>query len=330
MEQPVILKIKDISKRYKKKKVLSNINLEIYQGEIFGIIGMSGVGKSTFLQTIIGILHPDSGDVLFRPEHLLRVSKESILYKSVYYQRKAVKNLFGFATQTPSFYPDLTVEENLKYFGSLYNLSKDILHSNIETALTLVALNDEGKIIAKNLSGGMKKRLDIACAIVHDPDILILDEPTADLDPILREQMWDLIRKINSTGTTIIVASHFLEEIENFCDRVGILYDANMKNYGTINTMIKKYFDFDEIHLETVPGMYNNLMKAINNKKLNIEKIENMGHKIVIYCKKAEAVLKPVLTVAESLKENILGVTINKPKLKNVFEKITNRKIADL
>jgi len=140
--------------------------------------------------------------------------------------------------------------------------------------------------------------------------------------------MWDLIRKINSTGTTIIVASHFLEEIEMYCDRVGILYDANLKNYGEVNEMIKGNFDLDEIHLESVPGSYEAMIKSLKNKKVKIEKIENMGHKIVIYCKKAETVLKAALATADSLKENVLNIYIVKPTLKNVFEKVTNRKIG--
>ncbi len=317
-----IVIIKDLTKTFRKKRVLDNINFTVNAGEIFGIIGMSGVGKTTLLELMIGFLRPDSGDVLFRPEHLLVPQKDKVIYKSVFKEQKPVRQIFGFATQTPSFYNDLTVEENLKYFGCLYNLPGDIIKTNIETSLDLVGLKDERKEVASNLSGGMQKRLDIACAMIHDPDILILDEPTADLDIILRRQMWALIKKINGKGTTVIISSHFLEELEELCNRVVILHDKKIVASGTVDEVRQRYSEDKEVHLKIASGNYEYLINKLPTKKFKISRIVQEEDKIIIYSPMSEEVLHYVLEVLEKKKEDIINIYLAKASLSEVFESI--------
>src|SRR3989344_6354616 len=195
--QKPLIKIDSVSKSFKDKKILENISINIMEGEIFGIIGVSGAGKTTLLEVMSGFQKPDSGNVFFRSDEVL-LNKESITnYKSVLKDLKAIKRMYGFATQEPSFYEELTINENLDYFGSLYDIKSATLKGNMNTAINLVCLAEAKDRLAKNLSGGMQKRLDIACSLVHSPKILILDEPTADLDPLLRNHIWRLVRKIN-------------------------------------------------------------------------------------------------------------------------------------
>lgn len=236
MQQQTLLKVANLTKSYGSKLVLNNINIDIEEGTVLGVIGLSGAGKTTLLECIVGFTRPEQGDVL--------MSSKSQGYGEVFVssrKQKDFRRFFGFAAQFPSFYNQLTVRENLHYFGALYGLSKETIKNNSEVLIGLVGLAGEGNTVAGTLSGGMQKRLDIACSLIHGPRILILDEPTADLDPISRKQMAELIRKINSNGTTIIIASHLLQEIEQICRKVAILHDHKIQNSDAPEMLKRKY-----------------------------------------------------------------------------------------
>lgn len=315
-----VVKITNLSKRFNEKIVLRNINLDIKSGEILGIIGMSGHGKTTFLNTVIGFMRPETGDVEFKLEHLLEYENATDQFRSVYKTPDEAKKIFGFAAQNPSFYDELTVEENLDYFGALYGLSKDIRRTNTKILLNLIGIYGSRGVKAKNLSGGMQKRLDIACALIHDPKILILDEPTADLDPVLRKQMWSIIKKINEKGTTIIMASHFLGEVESFCDRIAVIRRGEIVHVGSSEELKSSITKNEEIHLQTYPGNYPYLIKHLHSRNLRIDKIINEGERIVIYSEKAEMVLHRILHVIEHSRETLVEVNVMKPSLGEVFE----------
>ncbi|MFP4112283.1 MAG: ABC transporter ATP-binding protein [Candidatus Woesearchaeota archaeon] len=315
-----VVRVTNLSKRYIDKLVLRGINLEINSGEILGVIGMSGHGKTTLLNSIIGFIRPETGDVEFKLEHLLEYESATDQFRSVYRCQDEAKKIFGFASQNPSFYSELTVEENLDYFGALYGLSKDIRRTNTKILLNLIGIYGSREVKAKNLSGGMQKRLDIACALIHDPKILILDEPTADLDPVLRKQMWTIIKKINEKGTTIIMASHFLGEVESFCDRIAVIRRGEIIHAGTADELKGDITRNEEIHLQTYPGNYPYLIKHLKSRSLKIDKIINEGQRIIIYTERAEEVLHRILHVIEHSKETLVEVNVMKPSLGEVFE----------
>jgi ABC-2 type transport system ATP-binding protein len=319
MSNPVV-RIKNLSKRFKNKVVLKSINLEIYSGEILGLIGMSGHGKTTFLNTLIGFLRPDTGDVEFKHEHLLDYENSDNQFRSVYKYPDQAKRIFGFASQNPSFYDELTVQENLDYFGSLYGLSRDIRKTNTTILLNLIGIYDSKDVKARNLSGGMQKRLDIACALIHDPKILILDEPTSDLDPVLRKQMWQILKKINEKGTTIIMASHFLEEVDSFCHRVAVVKSGEISHIGTTDDLKASVSKKEIIKLHTYPGNYPYLMKHFEKKGLKINKVVTDGQYLLITTDKAEAVLHSLLHAIEHSDETLVEVNVMKPDLSEVFE----------
>ncbi len=319
-----LIEFKNIKKRFGKKSVLDGVHLDIKQGEIFGIIGSSGSGKTTLLNTLIGFVEPDEGDIMFRFTHLLD-SKQKQMF-SVFKKSLEIKREFGFAAQEPSFYNLLTVAENLDFFGSLYSLGSDIKKTNIDTLISLMDLEASRNLKASELSGGMQKRLDISCSLIHDPTVLIMDEPTADLDPVLRKQMWDLIKKINGRGTTILLASHFLEEIETICDRIGILHNGRMIEVGTPDEIKSLYSRNEEIHLESSPGKYDEIIKHLEKIKVpKISKIVNRGNKMIIYTPKAEPVLHHLLHILERTRETPLDIDLNKPSLNEVFEVLESK-----
>jgi len=308
-----IIQINNLTKQYGRKAVLKNLNLKIEQGEIFGIIGMSGSGKTTLLNSLIGFLEPEEGEVLYH-------SKSEKKLMSVFHNTTEARKTFGFATQVPSFYPGLTMEENLDHFASLYHLPQKTIKHNTGNLLKMIGLESEKNQLAKSLSGGMEKRLGIACSLVHNPSVLILDEPTANLDPVLRDSTWDLIQNINKMGTTVIVASHLLEELEPICDRIGILHDHSLNEIGTPDQLKTNYTKNEEISLKT-SGKQDKIEKSLRNSSY-VAKIKKSRGKIIVYTPQPLKALYNMLKIVEKHKVKIVSLEVSKPSLKEVFESI--------
>lgn len=306
--------LKDFKKEFGHKLVLDRINLAIKQGEIFGIVGMSGSGKTTLLNSLIGFMQPEEGDILF---------KDGKDFKSIYSNSLRVNSLFGFASQEASVYPKLTVEENLDHFGSLYDLPNKQKRESISQLLKMTALEDSRNRLAKDLSGGMQKRLSIACALIHSPKVLILDEPTSDLDPLLRKQTWDFIKRINENGTTIIIASHFLEELEHTCHNLAILHNAGIVALGSPEELKEDYSKNYEIHAETMQANYNALINHLRQYKNVFAKHEVVDGKLILQTNKPDAALHYFLHALSVTKQTLLDLYVSKPSLNEVFAALT-------
>lgn len=331
MDRSPILKIERLNKQFGKKKILRNISLDICEGEIFAIIGASGTGKTTLLKTAAGYFAPDEGDVKFRYDYFVKKKKGSEAkpeYASIYRQQKIAKNMFGFASQEPSFYSKLTVRENLNYFGSLYGMPQKALDSNIDILLSLMNLKQAENTLAKDLSGGMERRLDIACALIHDPEVLILDEPTSDLDPMLRAHIWSLVQKINKKGTTIILASHHLSEVENFCSRIAILKDGKIIDVASPARLKTKYAQSQEIRVQTYPGNYGNIAKVLKKPGSKAYDVQIKGSQLIVYSDQPQLVIHELLHILDVLKEELLDIKVSRPGLDELFLKITADKEA--
>jgi len=309
--------VEGVSKSFNEKKVLNNISFKVRPGEIFGVIGLSGSGKTTLLKLIVGFLKPDAGDVVLEMKNGKRIS--------VYQQPELVKSMFGFSAQSPSFYEKLTVEENLAHFGELYGLLPGKIMSKTNYLLNLVGLIDSKKEIANNLSGGMQKRLDIACALLHDPKLLLLDEPTADLDPVLRVHIWEIIRNIKKQGTTIVIASHFIDEIEYLCDRIAILRNNQITEIGTSDQLIDIYSKKYEIVLQTVSKNYAPIIKLLSRKRL-IDRYKYDKGSIVFYTDKPRITLNSLNKILGDKKEVVRKIMLSRPSLTEVFESFVKKK----
>lgn len=316
MAQPIV-KIRGVSKSFGSKLVLNNVSLDINEGEIFGLIGQSGAGKTTLLQTMIDFISPSKGDVAFRKDG------QGVLNFVSLKSNPEFKKEIGFSTQEPSFYDKLSVKENLEYFATLYNIPKEYVPSRIKKTIDLVELNGEENTLGGELSGGMQKRLDIACSIINDPKILILDEPTADLDPVLRKHIWKLITKINSLGKTVIISSHFLEEMDVLCNRIGMIYNNTIAHVGTVEDLRNNYTYEKEVLLNISSKNYQKIANLL--KGLPISKMAVRGNKMVIYTKEAELVLKKLVDVLQRENENIVELEIQRPSLDEVFSAIVNK-----
>lgn len=300
--------------------VLNGVNLDVYKGEILGIIGTSGSGKTTFLHTMIGFLAPDCGEVriLVEPSHR---ALGDPTYKNVHKNLNIVKSVYGFASQLPSFYDALSVEENLMYFASLYQMPKRNIRVNMDILLHLMDLTPTKRVLAKNLSGGMERRLDIACSLIHDPAVLILDEPTADLDPVLRSHIYDLIKKINTKNTTIILASHHLSDMEAVCDRIAILKEGSILAVGTPEEIKDRFAKYHKLHVRLASGNYDKLMESMERKKMHkvVEHIETHLKGILIYTNEPDALVKELVSFVESSHDKIEQLNVSRPSLDDIF-----------
>jgi ABC-2 type transport system ATP-binding protein len=217
--------IKEVSKSFGKKRVLNNINLTVDPGQIYGLIGPSGSGKTTLVKIIVGMDRPSQGHV-----HVLDT---------------AVPNLnllqqIGYMAQADALYTDLTGQENLAFFASLFKLKKDVQTKRIAYAADLVNLTSELKKKVQDYSGGMKRRLSLAVALIQDPQVLILDEPTVGIDPELRQSIWAEIRRLKKAGKTILVTTHVMDEAEK-CDQLAMIRDGEMITSGS-PTELKNQF----------------------------------------------------------------------------------------
>lgn len=218
--------MRDVSKQYKNGQLAVNgLNLEVKQGEILGLLGPNGAGKSSSIKMLCGLLEADSGAI-------------QILGQKQSMNNLTLRKHLGLVTQEITVFNDLSAYENLMYFGSLYGLRGQELKSNVAEMLQFVGLTDRAKDKPTSFSGGMQRRLNIACALVHKPNLVIMDEPTVGIDPQSRNHILEAIKKLNQTGTTVIYTSHYMEEIQAICDRVSIMDKGQVIAEGTIDELL--------------------------------------------------------------------------------------------
>lgn len=236
-----VVKLDGLIKKYDNKPVVDNLTLEIQEGEIFGLLGPNGAGKSTTMNMICSLLKPTAGNIeLFGMDIKKDVNK--------------IKPLIGYIPQDLAIYGNLKAWENVELFTSLYHIKGKELKIAIDEALDFVELTDKRNSFAKTFSGGMKRRLNIACALGHKPKLLIFDEPTVGIDPQSRNFILEKIKEANNDGTTVIYTSHYMEEIEAICTRIAIMDNGKIVAIGTkdeLKNMVRRTAD-EDISLEQV------------------------------------------------------------------------------
>jgi len=230
--------IKNLVKKYKEFIALNGISYEVKKGEIFGILGPNGAGKSTMIKVLTCFHDLTSGDVFI----------DNIAIS----EKNKIKKLIGWVPQEDTFYSSLSVEENLEYFASLYDIRSHEYKKRINDLLKILHIEEKKKSLAGLLSGGMKRRLSIAIALIHHPKVLYLDEPTAGVDPVSRRGIWDAIKKIKSMGLTVIFCTHYIDEAELLCDRIAILRSGNIIAIGAPKDLKKKSKTLEDAFIRIV------------------------------------------------------------------------------
>lgn len=309
-----VIEIKDLVKKYDDIIAVDNINLSIEEGEIYGILGPNGAGKSTTISLICSLLFPTSGEIKIFGEDIRK-------------NLKSIKKQLGLVPQNIALYKDFTAYENVKFFGELYGLRGKRLNEAIDNSLEFTGLLDVKKKKAEKFSGGMLRRLNIACAIVHSPKILIMDEPTVGIDPQSRNNIMQAVKKLNKEGVTIIYTTHYMEEAESLCSKIAIIDKGKIIVEGTKEELKdivsdKKIFsvgvdDIYKVNVETLRNVEGVLDVSIDNNNVIITSAKEVNN--------ISEIIKEIST--EDLKINDLG--FKEITLETVFLSLTGKKLRD-
>lgn len=229
--------LENLVKRFGDFVAVDRVSLEIPRGEIFGFLGPNGAGKSTTIRILCGLLGPTSG-------------RATVAGFDVATQAEDIRRNIGYMSQKFSLYDDLTVEENIVFFGGVYGVKPDVLRARRDYVLKMAGLEDRRTSLTRLLSGGWKQRLALGCAILHEPPILFLDEPTSGVDPIARRNFWDLIYQLSAAGHTIFVTTHYMDEAE-YCHRIALMYGGRVIALGSPEELKRLLGDGHLLYLES-------------------------------------------------------------------------------
>ncbi|MCR3922620.1 MAG: ABC transporter ATP-binding protein [Firmicutes bacterium] len=309
-----VLDVVNVKKAFGSRQAVDGVSLSISEGEIFGLLGPNGAGKTTTLSLISGLLRPHTGTI-------------TIGGWNVVTQATKAKALLGVVPQEPALYSQLSAEANLRFWGTMNGLQTADLTNAVKHALTVVGLTDRAQERVAKYSGGMKRRLNIAAGIIHNPKLLIMDEPTVGVDPQSRNHILQTVKNLREQGTAIIYTSHYVEEVEDLCDRVTVMDQGKVISAGTVSQLLNKAGQYQELVI-TVNGT-----KATSLMQLTalpgIKEIFTINNVYKILTSNAEQVLP--LTYETILAEGmqVSAIHIHKPSLESLFLKLTGRTLRD-
>lgn len=309
-----IIKIRDLTKKYAGNIAVDNISLNINEGEIFGLLGPNGAGKSTTINSVCGLLKINQGEIII----------DGIIMRD---NSMEAKKRLGLVPQEIAIFENLTGRENIEFFGKLSGLRGSLLKERVDEALEFVGLSDKARNMPKEYSGGMKRRLNIACAIAHHPKIIILDEPTVGIDPQSRNHILESVRKLNKMGSTIIYTTHYMEEAEALCSRIAIMDNGRLIANGTKEELKKLANEEEKIIIKGSDISFNTLVeiKALNKIK-DAQLIEN---NLEIVTSNAQLILQDILFLLSKNGVRVKGIQVDEPDLETVFLSLTGRKLRD-
>mgnify|MGYP000233505679 FL=1 len=309
-----IIEVKNLSKSYKNLKAIDDLSFDVYEGEILGLLGPNGSGKSTTINSILNLLEFEKGTI-------------KIFGKIMKPDAYDIKRDIGVIFQEVAIFEELTVYENIDYFCGLYVSDKLLRKSYVEDAINLVGLKEFTKFYPKQLSGGLLRRLNIACGIAHKPKLIFLDEPTVAVDPQSRNNILDGIKKLRDDGATIVYTTHYMEEVEMICDRIIILDKGKILAEGTTDELKSLAKLEEKITLE-VKKISPKVVDEIKAFKTVDSVIEN-GNNLVITYKKGKDNLGELIDFLHSKKVTYSKIFSERPTLNDVFLELTGKDLRD-
>ena len=297
----------DVTKKFGDFIAVNKLNLRVAHGEILGLLGPNGAGKTTTVRMIACLLKPTSGKIFVNGHDAVK-------------EPERVKQKIGYMPQRFSLYEDLTVLENLEFYGKIYGLPSIERKRKAKELLKFVELSGFENKLAGKLSGGMKQRLSLACALLHEPELLILDEPTAGIDPPLRRSFWEYFRELNKKGITLLITTHYMDEAEN-CGKIGIMNNGNLIKLGSSKELKRSIYGGDVIELHVKASI--DRVKAILSGNQNVLRIIPSHNAFLIVVEDSEKSLPIILEVFRKESIDVLSAKVVNFSLEDVFIKIT-------
>ena len=308
-----MLEVKNVLKRYDDLVALDNLSLDIKKGEVYGLLGPNGSGKTTLINCILSLSKFEKGDI-------------KIFDQPMSVDRYDLKAKIGYVPQEIAVFDELSVYDNIDFFCGLYIQDRSTRKQYVEEAIEFVGLNDFRKFVPKKLSGGLKRRLNLACGLAHKPELLILDEPTVAVDPQSRNAILEGIMDLNKKGMTVIYTSHYMDEVEQICTRISIIDKGKLlatgdkyelkKLVGLTDTLILKDIDMAKLDLDQLEKITGLGKISITGSNLSISILDNMA-------------MSHIFAYLENNDIFFKGMDINSPSLNDVFLEITGKQLRD-
>jgi len=309
---PPALCVQGLHKRYGKLEAVAGITFEISEGEVFGLLGPNGAGKTTTISVVATQLRPSAGDAV-------------VFGHSVRRDVSAVRSIIGVVPQEIALYPKLTAAENIRFFGRMYRVAKAELEERIDGLLQLVGLDGRRDDYVATFSGGMKRRLNMAVSLVHRPRLVLLDEPTAGVDPHSREHIFQIVRALRDEGTAIVYTTHYMEEAERLCDRLGIMDEGKIIAMGTLDELVNQLGCAEIIQLRGLPPMAD--LSRLQNAA-GVCRVETHDGVTRVFVTNSARALAP-LNQAISRYADHVSVEITPLSLEALFLQLTGKELRD-
>ncbi|MFP4469232.1 MAG: ABC transporter ATP-binding protein [Bacteroidales bacterium] len=310
-----IIEVKNLKKSYGKITALKGIDVYVDRGEFFGLLGPNGAGKTTTINILSTILKPDEGEVYINGH-------------SMYDHPKQCKKFIGIVPQELALYEELSAMENLIFWGRLYGISQSEAETEAKKLLGLFELDSRSRSLIKSFSGGMKRRINMAAAMMHQPEILLMDEPTVGVDPQSRHKIYDVLAEIAYQGVTIIYTTHYMDEVEKICNRIGIIDHGQIIASGTLDELRQITGSTETIIIHFEPsGTENNHCQKLKSEFGNPIAVEN--DKLVYTTDNSSRDLPLLIDRCSKLCSAITHIAVERASLENVFLKLTGRKLRD-
>jgi ABC-2 type transport system ATP-binding protein len=307
-----VLEILELEKRYGATVALDKVSFEVFEGEVFGLLGPNGAGKTTLLSIVSGLISASGGDVRIMGRPALPVSRE-------------LRRLIGIVPQELAVYNELTPRENLRFFGRLYGLAGPPLEQRADDVLEAIGLADRADDKVASFSGGMKRRLNLGAALVHQPRLLFLDEPTTGVDPQSRNHIFEEIRRVNHGGATVVYTSHYMEEVQALCPRVGIIDHGRLIACDTVAALIRQLAGQIRLRLPEVSRPLLDRLGTLPDVRWK----QTDGQTLELECADAKGTLLRVVALLNELNLELINLETQEPNLEGVFLHLTGRGLRD-
>ncbi len=306
------LDVRNLHKRYGSTVALDRVSFQVARGEIFGLLGPNGAGKTTLLSILSCLLEATAGEAFLQRRRL-------------YLRNRELRRRIGIVPQELAIYGELTARENLLFFGELYGLTGLDLRRRVQEVLAAVGLEDRAASRVDTFSGGMKRRLNLGAALVHEPRLLLLDEPTTGVDPQSRNHIFEEIRRVNGDGVTVIYTSHYMEEVQALCSRVGIIDHGRLIACDGIAELLRQMEGLIRFRVPHVTPALRERVKQLADVRF----IERDGQALELECHDVKTTLVRLVSVLNELQLELTSLETEEPNLERVFLHLTGRALRD-